>query len=150
MSYKARFINVNDPYTRYLIVCVDKTWGQPGCQPWTGDWVQVVRLPPGQYIDSPYFTPKTVLTAVTSSDAGYYYKVEIIDQNGNVVKTCDYVDRHNPCYYYVPSPSPSPSPSPPPTPTISTTDLLIAAGVFGAAALIGFGVAYAVRQASKK
>ena len=176
---------------RYLIVCVDKTWGQSGCQPWTGDWVDEVWLQPGQYVDSPYFTPNTVLTAVTSSDAGYYYKVEIIDQNGNVVKTCDYVDRNNPCYYYVsappspssspipspspspppsptpspspspstspspppspsPSPQPSPSPSPSPTPSISMTDLLIAAGVFGAAALIGFGITYAVRQAGKK
>jgi hypothetical protein len=170
MSYKARFIDVNDIWMRYLIVCVDKTWGQPGCQPWTGDWVDVVWLQPGQSVDSPYFTPETVLTAVTSSDAGYYYKVEIIDQNGNVVKTCDYVDRHHPCYYYVsapPSPSPSPSPTPPtpsptpspppspppspsPSPTISTTDLLIAAGVFAVAVLVGFGIAYAVRQASKK
>ncbi len=125
MSYKVRFIDVNDIWMRYLIVCVDKTWGQSGCQPWTGDWVDEVWLQPGQYVDSPYFTPNTVLTAVTSSDAGYYYKVEIIDQNGNVVKTCDYVDRNNPCYYYVsapPSPSPtappSPSPSPSPSPTI--------------------------------
>ena len=110
MSYKVRFIDANDIWMRYLIVCVDKTWGQPGCQPWTGDWVDEVWLQPGQYVDSPYFTPKTVLTAVTSSDSGYYYKVEIIDQNGNVVKTCDYVDRNNPCYYYVPSPSPSPYP----------------------------------------
>jgi len=298
-SYKVRFTNVNDPYMRYLIVCVDKTWGQPGCQPWTGDWVDEVWLQPGQSVDSPYFTPMTVLTAVTSSDAGYYYKVEIIEEySSSVVKTCDYVDRNNPCYFYVPSPSPSPSPypgivkitsayhpdtvyvnqefgwyvvgqvqngyvtnpavgyyyisgpassitiidvngnahyvspgqiifvyltgtqppgtiidsrwqfksavypqtgtyqvalvagyynpqtgqftitdqrdytvtcttppspspspsppppspppSPPPTPTISTTDLLIAAGVFGAAALVGFGVTYAVRQAGKK
>jgi len=107
MSYKARFIDVNDNNMRYLIVCVDKTWGQSGCQPWTGDWVQAVWLLPGQSIDSPYFTPKTVLTAVTSSDAGYYYKVEIIDQNGNVVKTCDYVDRNNPCYFYPPTQCPS-------------------------------------------
>ena len=30
------------------------------------------------------------------------------------------------------------------------TDLLIAAGVFAVSALIGFGITYAVRQASKK
>ena len=128
VSYKARFTNVNDPYARYLIVCVDKTWGQPGCQPWTGDWVQVAWLSPGQYIDSPYFTPTTVLTAVTSSDAGYYYRVDIIDENGNVVYTCDHVDRNTPCYFYpststtttvssvtLPGVSPTVSPTTPPT-----------------------------------
>jgi hypothetical protein len=115
VSYKARFTNVNDPYMRYLIVCVDKTWGQSGCRPWTGDWVQVVWLSPGQYIDSPYFTPKTVLTAVTSSDAGYYYRVDIIDENGNVVYTCGHVDRNTPCYFY---------PSTSTTTTVSSVTLL--------------------------
>jgi len=114
VSYKARFTNVNDPYMRYVIVCVDKTWGQPGCQPWTGDWVQVVGLSPGDSIESPYFTPTNVLTAVTSSDAGYYYRVDIIDENGNIVYTCDQVDRNNPCYFYVAGATTS-------TTTISTT-----------------------------
>ena len=176
MSYRVVFTDVNDPYARYLIVCVDKTWGQTGCQPWAGDWVAVAPGMPGYQVTTPYFTPSTVLTAVTSSDAGYYYQVQIVDQNGNVVKTCNYVDRSHPCYYYVsapPSPSPSPPtypppspptypppspptyptpspPSPPTKPTISMTDLLIALGVLGAAALVGFGIAYAVIQTSKK
>jgi hypothetical protein len=163
MSYRAVFTDVNDPYARYLIVCVDKTWGQPGCQPWTGDWVSIAPGMPGYQVSSPYFTPSKVLTAVTSSDLGYYYQVQIVDINGNVVKTCNYVDRNHPCYYYVsapPSPSPSPptypppsSPSPPTIPTapgLSTTNLLIIAGVLAASALIGFGVAYAVSQSSKK
>jgi hypothetical protein len=139
-SYAARFTDVNDQYERYLIVCVDKTWGQPGCQPWTGDWVTTAPGLPGYQVTSPYFTPSTVLTAVTSSDVGYYYQVQIIDSNGNVVKTCNYVDRHHPCYYYV-SASPTPTPSvtvitptptvvtPTPTPTVVTPTVTVPVGV---------------------
>jgi len=58
MSYTVRFCNVNDPYVRYFIVCVDKTWGDPGCQPWTGDWVHVDSAPPGACITSPPLHPK--------------------------------------------------------------------------------------------
>jgi len=138
VSYKARFTNVNDPYSRYLIVCVDKTWDQPGCQPWTGDWVTTDPMV-GQSVDSPYFTPTTVLTAVTSSDAGYYYRVDIIDENGNVVYTCDHVDRHTPCYFY-PSTSTTttvssvtlPGVSPTVSPTIpATTPTCPAVGYYG-------------------
>jgi len=129
-SYAVRFTDVNDQYERYLIVCVDKTWGQPGCQPWTGDWVTTAPGLPGYHVTSPYFTPSTVLTAVTSSDVGYY-QVQIIDSNGNVVKTCNYVDRNNPCYYYV-SASPTPTPSVTvitPTPTVVTPTVTVPVGV---------------------
>jgi len=120
MSYTVRFCNVNDPFARYFIVCVDKRWGDAGCQPWTGDWVYAGG---GGCITSPSFTPSRVLTAVTSSDGGYYYSVEFVDSQGRVVKRCDRVDRNNPCYLDVaqptptPTPSPTPSPSPTPTPT---------------------------------
>ncbi len=121
MSYSVRFCNVNDPWARYLIVCVDKRWGETGCQAWTGDWV-VVDPPPGQCATSPSFRPTRVLTAVTSSDAGFYYTVEFLDSQGRVVKRCDRVDRRNPCYLEVtqpppPTPTPTPTPTPPPTPT---------------------------------
>jgi len=129
-SYAVRFTDVNDQYERYLIVCVDKTWGQPGCQPWTGNWATTAPGLPGYQVTSPYFTPSTVLTAVTSSDSGYYYQVQIIDSNGNVVKTCNYVDRNNPCYYYV-SASPTPTPSVTvitPTPTVVTPTVTVPVG----------------------
>ncbi|MEM1887617.1 MAG: hypothetical protein QXY12_02525 [Pyrobaculum sp.] len=126
MTYAVRFCNANDPYPRYLIVCVDKTWGAAGCQPWTGDWVDLGPANPGSCRTSPSFRPTRVLTAITSSDAGYYYAVEFLDSQGRVVKRCNRVDRHNPCYLYVteptptpppPTPTPTPTPPPPPTPT---------------------------------
>jgi len=115
MSYTVRFCNVNDRHTRYFIVCVDKTWGVSGCQPWTGDWVYTGSTTPGACITSPPFTPTRVLTAVTSSDASYYYAVEFVDSQGRVVKRCDRVDRNNPCYLEVTQPPPTPTPTPTPT-----------------------------------
>jgi len=125
MSYTVRFCDVTDIYARYLIVCVDKTWGSSGCQPWTGDWVYINAGAPGTCVTSPPFTPSRVLTAVTSSDAGFYYSVEFLDSQGRVVKRCDRVDRNNPCYLEVtqppPTPTPTPTPTPPPTPTPTPT-----------------------------
>jgi hypothetical protein len=119
MQYTVQFTNVNDPYLRYFIVCADKQWGQPGCQPWTGDWVDVGA---GQVTSSPISASQTV-TAITSSDAGYYYTAKIMDSNGNVVKECQHVDRYSPCVYSIsavaptPTPTPTPTPAPAPTPT---------------------------------
>jgi hypothetical protein len=105
-----------DNYPRDIIVCVDKLWGEPGCQPWTGDWYAIhasggeggrgcIPLPPpflcGPCVTSPSFTFSRVLTAVTSSDAGYYYTVEFLDRYNNVIKRCNFVDRRNPCYLYI-------------------------------------------------
>jgi len=181
-SYAARFTDVNDTFQRYLVVCVDKTWGQPGCgtQPgwyttWTGDWVTLAPGQPGNQVTSPYFTPSTVLTAITSSSDGYYYKVDIIDNNGNVVKTCNDVNRNNPCYYYVSAPptsSPTPSPTSQPTPTptpyptstptpspgapappsappsssMPWTDIAIILAVLAASGIAGYGIAQAIKQ----
>ncbi|MFZ8812179.1 MAG: hypothetical protein ACO2PN_29270 [Pyrobaculum sp.] len=120
MSYTVRFCNANDQWTRYFVVCVDKTWGSPGCQPWTGDWVYAGAAPRGECIASPSFTPTRVLMAITSSDGGYYYSVEFVDSQGRVVRRCDRVDRNNPCYLDVRQPPPTPTPTPtppPPTPT---------------------------------
>ena len=120
MSWRVVFQNVNDPWARYAIVCCNKTWGSPGCQPWTGDCVQVIWIPPGDSVSINCCSPDTkLITAVTSSDAGYYYRVFIYDPNGNLVKTCNYVDRNHPCVYSVGMPTPTPTPptatpSPPP------------------------------------
>jgi len=104
MSYTVKFCNTNDTWPRrYLIVCVDKTWGSSGCQPWTGDWVYNDPVLIGECVTSPAFTPSKVLTAVTSSDSGNYYSVEFLDSQGRVVKRCDRVDRNNPCYLEIQS-----------------------------------------------
>jgi hypothetical protein len=120
-GFRVRFCSYDD-YERYIIVCVDKLWGESGCKPWTGDWYGIhdpnneaaeyeTENPPHYYgpcIDSPYFLPTRVLTAVTSSDAGYYYTVEFIDSGGNTVKMCDFVDRRNPCYLQISEIQPNP------------------------------------------
>jgi len=106
VSWRVRFSPTNDPYLRYMIVCCDKDWGSPGCQAWTGDCVQVGY---GGEISCCSSNTKKI-TAVTSSDAGYYYSVEIYDPNGRLVKSCNNVDRRNPCVYEGGiSPGPSPS-----------------------------------------
>jgi hypothetical protein len=101
LAYRVRFCSVNDPNARYLIVCIDKKWGDKGCQQWDGDWVASVAVPPGTCVVTSPFTPSYILTAVTSSDGSYYYSVEFLDSNGNVVKKCDRVNRDSPCYLNV-------------------------------------------------
>jgi len=109
--YRVKFCSVNDNYTRNLIVCVDKTWGTSGCQPWTGDWVATAALAPDTCLTTPPFTPTSRLTAVTSSSSPYRYRVEFLDSNGNVVHSCNNVDRNNPCYLNVTPPTPTPTPT---------------------------------------
>jgi hypothetical protein len=99
-QFVVEFCNVNDPYARYIIVCADKRWGDPGCSPWTGNWV-IVDPGIGVCIRSPPISASRLVTAVTSSDAGYYYRVKIYDAQGREVKRCDFVDRHNPCVYEI-------------------------------------------------
>jgi len=110
-QYSVRFCRANDPHGRYLIVCVDKRWGDDDCQPWNGD---LSTTHPHNELCATYFffTPTWVLTAVTSSDNGYYYEVEFIDSEGNVAGRCDRVDRYNPCYLYLTEPTPTPTPTP--------------------------------------
>jgi len=139
--YTVVFTNVNDPYVRYLIVCADKQWGQPGCQPWTGDWVGE-DAPIGGTDTSPPISANQMVTAVTSSDGGYYYSVKILDSGGNVVKECQQVDRNHPCVYSIGPSMPAPS-IPAPLPKLPwETIALIGAG----AALGGIGIALAARR----
>jgi len=140
MQYTVQFTNVNDPYARYLIVCADKQWGQPGCQPWTGDWVSE-DAPIGGTDTSPPISASRMVTAVTSSDAGYYYSVKILDSNGNVVKECQQVDRNNPCVYSTSPGVPAPS-IPGPAGLSWETIALIGAGM----ALGGTAIALAWRK----
>ncbi|MDT7870335.1 MAG: hypothetical protein RQ839_09200 [Thermoproteus sp.] len=138
MQYTVQFTNVNDPYIRYLIVCADKQWGQSGCQPWTGDWVSE-DAPIGGTDTSPPISASQTVTAVTSSDAGYYYSVKILDSNGNTVKECQQVDRNHPCVYSI---SPTPAPSPTHAPTIPAPTIPGPAGLsWETIALIGAGMA---------
>jgi hypothetical protein len=99
-QFVVEFCNVNDPYARYVIVCADKRWREPGCQPWTGDWV-IVDPGVGACVRSPPIRAQRLITAVTSSDAGYYYRVAIYDAQGREVKRCGRVDRHNPCVHEI-------------------------------------------------
>ena len=101
------FIAENDQSTRYAVVCADKTWGSPGCQPWTGDWMDVCF----KSCTSPVINAQEFITAVTSASDGYTWKVNIYD-NGLLVKQCTGVDKDHPCVYYLTAPSPTPSPSP--------------------------------------
>jgi len=140
MQYTVVFTNVNDPYVRYLIVCADKQWGQPGCQPWTGDWVGE-DAPIGGTDTSPPISANQMITAVTSSDAGYYYSVKILDSSGNVVKECQQVDRNHPCVYSISPSMPTPS-IPAPAGLSWETIALIGAGV----ALGGTAIALATRR----
>ena len=139
MQYTVVFTNVNDPYVRYLIVCADKQWGQPGCQPWTGDWVS--EDAPIGGTDTSSISASRMVTAVTSSDAGYYYSVKILDSNGNVVKECQQVDKNNPCVYTISVPIPIPS-IPGPAGLSWETIALIGAGM----ALGGTAIALAWRK----
>jgi len=139
MQYTVVFTNVNDPYVRYLIVCADKQWGQPGCQPWTGDWVS--EDAPIGGTDTSSISASRMVTAVTSSDAGYYYSVKILDSNGNVVKECQQVDRNHPCVYSTSPGVPVPS-IPGPAGLSWETIALIGAG----AALGGTAIALAWRK----
>jgi hypothetical protein len=99
-QFVVEFCNVNDPFARYIIVCADKRWGEPGCAPWTGDWV-IVDPGIGMCVRSPPISASRLITAVTSSDDGYYYRVTIYDAQGNAVRRCDRVDRNNPCVHEI-------------------------------------------------
>ncbi|MGC9119301.1 MAG: hypothetical protein ACP5I3_09990 [Thermoproteus sp.] len=115
------FSTTNDPYYRYVVVCADKTWGSPGCQPWTGDWVSSCY----GSCKSPPINAQQFITAVTSA-SGYTWDVDVY-VNGQLVQHCTGVDRDHPCVAQIAAvptqtptyPTPSVSFTPAQTPTQS-------------------------------
>jgi chitinase len=116
VTVTVQFSTQNDPYARYAIVCADKQWGSPGCQPWTGDWVSVCS----GSCTSPPISARQFITAVTSASGGYTWDVDIY-VNGQLVQHCTGVDRDHPCVYYLTAPPTTPTPTPTPTPTYTPT-----------------------------
>ncbi|MGC9119422.1 MAG: hypothetical protein ACP5I3_10595 [Thermoproteus sp.] len=108
-----QFSTMNDPYVRYAIVCADKQWGSPGCQPWTGDWVSTCYQ--GTQCTATVNANRYV-TVVTSADGGYTWDADVY-VNGQLIQHCSGIDRNHPCVVQVPAATPPPPP--PPTQTVA-------------------------------
>jgi len=130
VSWQVTFIPVNDVVDRDLIVCCDKEWGEEGCRPFVGDCYMFA--PAASLLCCSRDAKK--ITAVTSSDPGrYYYRVEIWNPHGKLVKTCERVDILTPCTYVA---GEQPPPSPPPPPPVDTSAYLLLMFAIVAVALV--------------
>jgi hypothetical protein len=107
VRYRARFCNVNDPYRRWMAVCVNKRWGDPGCrgtEEWVeADWHDWDPLT-GQCAESPWFDlqpGRDFMTLVTSSPGGplYRWAVTVVAESGYVYE-CGSVSIDSPCTFY--------------------------------------------------
>lgn len=99
-AFKAKVCG--EKYTvRYVIACVDKRWGEPGCQPWTGDWRDILGI---GCVETPLFSASRVFTVVTSAYRDDCFSVTIYDDRGNELKRCPCVHRDSPCVYLVEAP----------------------------------------------
>jgi hypothetical protein len=85
-------------FPRYVVACVDKKWGDPGCQPWTGDWRDILAV---GCTETPLFSASRVLTVVTSAYVDDCFSVVVYDGRGNELKRCPCVHRNSPCVYEV-------------------------------------------------
>lgn len=108
-----------------LVVCVDKDWGTSGCGIMSdgsvmGDWIHDGLSTPNSSAESPYFYPESKLT-IEVTDPCNDYKVEVRDENNNVLLSTQYEQVCSPVPFFVPTPTPTSTPTSTPTPTPTPT-----------------------------